>query len=91
MTVPIVSSCYMYYRIAGKLRGVLIFVIFVVELVVTKFSTHENKCYPDVRAAVRATMWVWSRTWPAGQLKDRSATTCQQRRKDVSLSLLPTS
>ena len=30
------------YRIAGKFRGVLIFVIFVVELVVTKFSTHEN-------------------------------------------------
>ena len=32
----------LYYRIAGKFRGVLIFVIFVVELVVTKFSTHEN-------------------------------------------------
>ena len=30
------------YRIAGKIRGVLIFVIFVVELVVTKFSTHKN-------------------------------------------------
>ena len=40
--------------------------------------------------AVRAIKWVWSRAWPAGQLKDRSATTCQQRRKDVSLSLLPT-
>ena len=33
---------FMYYRIAGKFRAVLIFVIFVVELVVTKFSTHEN-------------------------------------------------
>ena len=30
------------YRIAGKFRGVLIFVIFVVELVVTTFSTYEN-------------------------------------------------
>ena len=30
----------MNYRIAGKFRGVLIFVIFVVKLVVTKFSTH---------------------------------------------------
>ena len=30
------------YRIAGKFRGVLIFVIFLVELVVTKFSTNEN-------------------------------------------------
>ena len=30
------------YRIAGKFRGMLIFVIFVVKLVVTKFSTREN-------------------------------------------------
>ena len=29
---------------AGNFRGVLIFVIFVVDLAVTKFSTHENKC-----------------------------------------------
>ncbi len=31
----------MYYHIAGYFRGVLIFVIFVVNLRVTKFSTHE--------------------------------------------------
>ena len=37
---PPVAS--LQYRIAGKFREVLIFVIFVVELVVTKFSTHEN-------------------------------------------------
>ena len=30
------------YRMAGNFRGVLIFVIFVVDLAVTKFSTHEN-------------------------------------------------
>ena len=32
----------MNYRIAGYFRGVLIFVIFVVHLLVTKISTHEN-------------------------------------------------
>ena len=30
------------YRMAGNFRGVLIFVIFVVDLAVTKISTHEN-------------------------------------------------
>ena len=30
------------YRMAGNFRGVLIFVIFVVELAGTKISTHEN-------------------------------------------------
>ena len=30
-----------YYRIAGYFHGVPIFVIFVVNLQVTKFSTHE--------------------------------------------------
>ena len=30
------------YRMAGNSRGVLIFVIFVVDLAVTKISTHEN-------------------------------------------------
>ena len=30
------------YRIAGNFRGMLIFVIFVVDLAVTKFPTHEN-------------------------------------------------
>ena len=30
------------YRKAGNFHGVLIFVIFVVDLAVTKFSTHEN-------------------------------------------------
>ena len=33
---------YNYYRMAGNFRGVLIFVIFVVDLAVTKISTHEN-------------------------------------------------
>ena len=31
-----------YYRMAGNFRGVLIFVIFVVDLAVAKISTHEN-------------------------------------------------
>ena len=30
------------YRMAGNFRGVLIFVIFVVDSAVTKISTHEN-------------------------------------------------
>ena len=30
------------YRMAGNFRGVLIFVIFVVDLAVMKISTHEN-------------------------------------------------
>ena len=30
------------YRMAGNFRGVLIFVIFVVDVAVTKISTHEN-------------------------------------------------
>ncbi len=30
------------YRMAGNFRGVLIFVIFVVDLAVTRISTHEN-------------------------------------------------
>ena len=30
------------YRMAGNFRGVLIFVIFVVDLAVTKISTNEN-------------------------------------------------
>ena len=33
---------YYYYCMAGNFRGVLIFVIFVVDSAVTKFSTHEN-------------------------------------------------
>ena len=34
-------TLHMYYRIAGYFRGVLIFVIFVVNPGDTKFSTHE--------------------------------------------------
>ena len=37
-----------YYRMAGNFRGVLIFVIFMVDLAVTKFSTHKNKCLGDM-------------------------------------------
>ena len=33
---------YRIYCMAGNFRGVLIFVIFVVDLAVTKISTHEN-------------------------------------------------
>ena len=37
----------MIYRMAGNFRGVLIFIIFVVELAVTKFS-HPRKLMPTV-------------------------------------------
>ena len=36
---------YSWYRIAGNFRGVLIFVIFVVDQAVTKFSTHQNQFF----------------------------------------------
>ena len=42
---PIMPKAMPVYRMAGNFRGVLIFAIFVVDLAVTKFSTHENK-YP---------------------------------------------
>ena len=32
----------LYYRMAGNFRGVLIFVVFVVDPAATKISTHEN-------------------------------------------------
>ena len=35
-------AVYYTYCMAGNFRGVLIFVIFVVDLAVTKISTHEN-------------------------------------------------
>ena len=54
-----------------------------IELVVTKFSTHATRMC--MRTSGKSQ--VCSRAWPAGKLKDRSAPTCQQRRKDVSLSL----
>ena len=38
---PVQYSTCIYYRIAGYFRGVLIFIIFVVNPGVTKFSTHE--------------------------------------------------
>ena len=41
------SYCTCIYRMAGNFRGVLIFVIFVVDLAVTKFS-HPRKLMPTV-------------------------------------------
>ena len=34
--------CIIRYRMAGNFHGVLIFIIFVVDLAVMKISTHEN-------------------------------------------------
>ena len=84
MLFKLVYNYIAIYRIAGtEFRGVLIFVIFVVELVYSDEIFHPRKLMlPECACAqaVTATMWVctWSRAWPAGQLKDRSAaTTCQ--------------
>ena len=41
----------MTYRMAGNFRGVLIFVIFVVDLAVTKFS-HPRKLMPTVESTM---------------------------------------
>ena len=62
----VVSKCMSlkgYYHMAGNFRGVLIFIIFVVDLAVTKFS-HPRKLMPTVESTMMGVAKNIVAAWP---------------------------